>query len=205
LQFQGERSFLVGEEVPAEAVKDAAFDGRDGDAFGGEFFRLPGLTAGTPAKDGVVADEEEQTLRGKRANLEYWAIRNHGEAFGGGGANDVGVAAGDGADFFRVGSGPEAGGDGRVAEAEGAGGQEGLHLRRVVKGCAFPDLRGETWGTRRIGADEDFEGAAFHFFGIAWVDEVTGGQDKGARGEDFGLPVVRKGADEQRRGHGFAS
>src|ERR1035441_5540393 len=91
LQVEGEGGFLVGEEVPAEAVEDAAFDGGDGDAFVGKFFRLPGLAFSAPGEDGVVGDEEKKILSGERANLQHWPVGNHGEALGGCGGEDVSI------------------------------------------------------------------------------------------------------------------
>src|ERR1035441_10005280 len=88
---EGEGGFLVGEEVPAEAVEDAAFDGGDGDAFVGKFFRLPGLAFSAPGEDGVVGDEEKKILSGERANLQHWPVGNHGEALGGCGGEDVSI------------------------------------------------------------------------------------------------------------------
>ena len=54
------------------------------------------------------------------------------------------------------------------------------------------------------GPNEDFEGAAFDFFGLRGVDEVACGQDDGARRENGGLPVVGKAQVNGWGGHGAA-
>jgi hypothetical protein len=43
---------------------------------------------------------------------------------------------------------------------------------------------------RRQRIYEDFEGAAFDFFGLAWIDEAAGGKNERAGAQDGGLPVV---------------
>jgi hypothetical protein len=115
------------------------------------------------------------------------AVGNHGEALGGGGVDEVGVAAGDGADFFGVGCGPEAGGHGGVAEAEGAGGEELLRAGRIL----WFGFSGHHW------ADQHFECAALHLLGVAGIDEVARGEDGRACGERLGLPEMGKAEVER--------
>jgi hypothetical protein len=59
----------------------------------------------------MVADEEQKVLGWDWKKLKDWPVLDHGESLGGRRANDVGVAAGDGADFVWIGRGPEAGGN----------------------------------------------------------------------------------------------
>lgn len=92
-RLQGEWGLLILDDIPAHSVEDGFFDVSYGYAFVGELFRLPGLPVRAPGEDGVVADKEEQILRGERANLQHWPVRHHGEAFGVGGTDHVGVAA----------------------------------------------------------------------------------------------------------------
>jgi hypothetical protein len=171
-QVEGERGFLVGEHVPALAVEFLAADGGDGEAFIGEFFRLPGSAVDTPGEEGAMAGEKEQAMFEQRANLEDGAESDHGETGGVGGVDQVGVAAGHNADVDGIGRGPETCGDLRGEETESAGGQEGLGVL--------------------VRMNEDFEGALLHFFGVKRVAEVLLGQDERTGWEDFGSPAVRK-------------
>jgi len=175
-QVQSEWGFLVGDHAPALAMKSCGPDGCDGYAFVGELFRLPGLAICTPGKDGVVTDEEEEIVCGDGADLNDGTERYHAEKAWVGCVDDVGIAARDGAYFVWIGSGPEAGGDGRVAESEGASGQKRLPVF--------------TW------LEKYFERAALDFFRFARIDEVPDGQDQGTRGQNFGMPAVGKGAVE---------
>src|SRR5208337_4327350 len=101
--------------------------------------------------------------------------------------------AGDGADFNGIGSGPEAGGYGGIAEAEGAGGEELLRGGRTFRFELFL-IFGRIW------ANEDFQGAAFDFFGVAGIDVVAWGQDEGARCEHFCLPAMGEAEVDDRCG-----
>ena len=136
-----------------------------------------------------MTDEEEQAGEGRGADFKHWAVGDHGEAIGGGGVDQVGVAAGDGADFIGIGCGPEAGSSGGIAEAEGAGGKE------LLRGLLF-----------RV--DHDFESSAFYLFGVAGIDEVTSGENGGAGGKYPGLPAMGKAEVDNRTGgrgsHGLA-
>jgi hypothetical protein len=82
-------------------------------------------------------------------------------------------------------------------EAEGAGGQKLLRGWRAFWTGFFDWLFGR--------ADEDFESAAFDFFGFAGIDDVARRQDEGARGEDFGLPMVEEAEIDDGDDQGWAS
>ena len=71
-----------------------------------------------------MTGKEEQFLLGQRSYFNHRTVRNHGEAFGSGGVDQVGITAADSAQLFRARRGPNAGGNRRVEKAEGAGGQE---------------------------------------------------------------------------------
>src|ERR1019366_2067852 len=159
------------------------------------------MTVTAPREDGVMAYEEEQACVDQWTNMKHGAVGDHGESLGCGCVDEVGIAAGDCADFFWLWCRPDAGGNGGVAEAEGAGGEEGLcGLGRGVNGCFFPGPKIGTWGTRRVRADEDFEGAAFYFFGVARINEVACGENNGPSGKDLGLPAVVEAEVDNRGG-----
>jgi len=104
-----------------------------------------------------MAYEEEQSSLNQCTNMKNWAVGDHGESLRRGRVDEVRIAAGDGTDFFRLWCGAETGGNGGVAEAQGAGGKEWLcGLDRGVNGCFFPGPKIWTWGTRRVRVDEDF-------------------------------------------------
>ena len=83
-----------------------------------------------------------------------------------------------------MGHGPEAGGRGGVAEAEGAGGQE--RLGRLLAGRT----------------DKDFQRAALDFLRVGGVDELAAGQDQRTVGKNFGGPCVGESGVEGGAGHG---
>src|SRR5208337_3943834 len=123
-QIESEGRFFVSEELPALAVEDAALDRSNRYAFVGEFFRLPRLAVAAPGENRSIACEEQQSRFDRGQHAQHRTVGNHGETFRCSCVNDVGVAAGDGADFFWFWSRPEARGDCGIAKAEGAGGQE---------------------------------------------------------------------------------
>jgi hypothetical protein len=51
---------------------------------------------------------------------------------------------------------------------------------------------------------QHFQRAALHLFRLARIDEVATGQDDGASGKYFSLPVVREAEVQSGDGHGFA-
>ena len=74
-------------------------DTGDADAFPTEAGSLPGEAFPAPRDDGVEADEDQQALLGEDENFGDGLERDVGGALGRGGVEDVGVAAGDGAEF----------------------------------------------------------------------------------------------------------
>ena len=126
-----------------------------------------------------MADEQEQVVGRGGVHLKHRAIGDHGEILRRRGVEDVGVAAGDSAEFKRIGCGPEAGGHGRIVEAQRARRQKRLR----VLAC---------------GANKHFQCAAFHFISAGWINEMARGQDGGSRREDLRLPRMRKGEIDGR-------
>src|ERR1039458_8711990 len=64
-KVDGELDFLIGHQVPAEAVEFVAFHSGDADALPTEPSGFPGQAFPAPRDHGVKADEEEQALRGE--------------------------------------------------------------------------------------------------------------------------------------------
>ena len=129
-----------------------------------------------------MADEKQQALLEQRAKLEHGTESDHGETGGADGVNQVGVAAGGHADLVRIGRRPDSCRDLRGAEAEGAGGQEGLGLL--------------------VGMNEDLERSLLDLFGVKRIGEVVLGQDERTGWKDFGLPVSGERQVDDRLRHG---
>ncbi len=121
-EVDGEGDFLIGDGVPAEAVEGRSavgvgLDAGDADAFPTEAGGLPGEAFPAPRDDGVEADEDEQTVLGEWEDFGDGLEREVGGTLGCGGIDEIGVAAGDGAELAGIGAGEDAGGHGGTGEA----------------------------------------------------------------------------------------
>ena len=105
-QIERKGPFLVRFHVPTQSVEQAGFDTGDRQAFIGELFRLPCESVASPGKNRVMTGKEQQTLRGERTDLKNRPERDQGESQGRGSVDQVSVAAGGGADLFRIRTGP---------------------------------------------------------------------------------------------------
>src|SRR5581483_2607998 len=155
-EVDGEGELAVGAHVPAEAVELVVADAGEGEAFPGEACGFPEKAGGGDGGDRVEAGEKEKVVFGSRQHLGDGAEWDMERALGSEGVGKVGVAAGDGAG---------------VAEAEGAGGEEG------AAGCAA-DVREH--GAAREGV--------FFTGDLLGPGELARGCDEWRRGEDLGRP-----------------
>ena len=144
-----------------------------------------------------MADEEQQIFLDERPNFQHWPVGNHDEPLRSRSVDQICVSSRNCTEFFWSWSGPQASRRRRIAKTERAGREKRLH-------SAFVGLcvgRGVGWDVR---SDQHFQRAALHFLGGLRIDEVAPRQNQRPRGQDFGLPSMRK-AHVNRSGPGLGS